>query len=169
MVGRATLTVLLALLLAALASSGAFAKASATYDYNASGIETGVPTGNTSQFAGTAIGPLGFAVWKASVPHDPLDVCGTTAIVSGGSFNLAGFNSVRLAGAFTGGSVTAPPGFCDSAGPLACANETLGIDGTLTINGMAAKFLGTLTHYNTVLGGSCVTYFATIRGHLSVG
>jgi hypothetical protein len=170
MLGRVTLTGLLALVVAALVSSGAFAKTLATYDYNATGIETGVPTGSTSPFAGTALGPSGFALWSTSVPHEPLNPCGTTAITPGGSFTLAGTRGVRLSGTFvSGGSVTAPAGFCDAGGNPPCVNETFTLNGLLTINGMGGTFVGTLTHFNAMLGGNCLTYFATISGHLSVG
>jgi hypothetical protein len=171
MLGKLVLVGLTALLAAAFATAGASGRLTGL-EFNASGIETGVPTGDTSPFAGAAIGPTGLAVWQASVPHGSLDVCGVTPIsgsasVPAGAFSLAGTRGVRLSGGFTGGSVTAPADFCSSGVP--CKNEPFAIDAHLTVNGMDAEFTGTLTHFNAMLPGGCVTYFATISGHLSVG
>ena len=140
-----------------------------SYSYNATGIETSIPVDNTSTFAGVAGGSSGFAVWSTSVPHAPLNACGTTAVLPGGSFSLTGTHGVRLAGAFTGGTVTAPAGFCGGSQPP-CQNESFAINGQLTFNGtLTGEFSGTLTHDSTMLFGSCVTYFATISAHLTVG
>ncbi len=171
MLRKLSLVGVMALFAATLASQGASGKMLATYDYNATGIETSVPTGNTSPFAGVAFGTGGFALWSAGVPHDSLDYCGATAIQAGGTFSLAPRRGIRLTGSFTGGSVTAPPGFCGSGGTPPCTNETFGVDGFLTLNGGAysGEFKGSLTHYSTMIGSNCVTYFATISGHLSAG
>jgi len=50
----------------------------------------------------------------------------------------------------------------------ACGNETFSINATLTINGQPAVITGSLNHFSTMILGSCVTYFATISGHLQV-
>jgi hypothetical protein len=171
MVRRLILTGLIATACAAVGSSVALARsAGPTYTYNASGVETGVPTDNTSPFAGAAVGTRGLALWNASVVHDPLDSCGSTAIQPGGSFTLSGTGGVHLAGSFTGGAVVAPAGFCGGGATPPCTNESFAIDAFLTLNGtLSGEFKGTLTHFSTILGGSCVTYFATISGRLTAG
>lgn len=166
MPNRLALAGLASVVMAALATSAALAKTLSTYDYTATGIETGVPTNNTSPFSGAAAGPSGLAVWSASVVHTPLDSCGVTTI-TGGPFSLTGTRGVKLAGTFTGGTVTAPAGYC--SGGLPCGNETFAIDGFLTINGsLTGEFKGSLNHFSTSILGNCVTYFATINGHLTV-
>ena len=156
--------------LAAFVASGASARASFTsYSFNATGIETSVPVNNVSTFSGAAVGTGGVAVWSGSVPHDALVSCGgptngVTNIEPGGSFSLTGTFGVRLNGSFTGGTVSAPAGCVVGA----CSNETFSIDASLTVNGQPASFTGSLNHYSTMILGSCVTYFATISGHLQV-
>ena len=164
--GGLALAGIASLVIAALASSAAQARALSTYDYNATGIETGVPTNNTSPFSGAAAGASGLGVWSASVVHTPLDSCEVTTI-TGGPFSLTGTRGVRLAGTFTGGTVTAPTGYC--SGGVPCGNETFAIDEFLTVNGtLTGEFKGSLNHFSTTILGSCVTYFATISGHLTV-
>jgi hypothetical protein len=170
MVRRLIRTGLIATVCVVFGSSAALAHTAATYSYNASGIETGVPTDNTSPFAGAAVGTRGLALWNASVVHDPLDSCGSTAIQPGGSFTLSGTGGVHLAGSFTGGAVVAPAGFCGGGTSPPCTNESFAINAFLTLNGtLSGEFKGTLTHLSTMLGGSCVTYFATISGRLTAG
>jgi hypothetical protein len=168
MLTRFTLVAIASLAAAALLSSAALGRALDLYDFAATGIETGVPSNNVSPFSGSATGTGGFAVWSASVSRTALDPCGTTTIL-GGPFSLAGTGGVRLTGTFdSGGTVTAPSGFC-SSGSAPCANETFSLNATLTLNGsLSGTFTGTLTHLSTKILGTCVTYFATISGHLSV-
>jgi hypothetical protein len=167
---RLVLAALVSTALAALVASGASARTAFTsYSFNATGVETSVPVNNVSTFSGGAVGTGGIATWSASVPHDPLVSCGgptngVTDIVPGGSFSLTGTLGVKLNGSFTGGTVTAPAG-CVSG---ACGNETFSINATLAINGQPAVITGSLNHFSTMILGSCVTYFATISGHLQV-
>jgi hypothetical protein len=165
---RFTVAAIASLAAAALLSSAAFGRALDLYDFSATGIETGVPANNVSSFSGTAVGTGGIARWSASVSRTALDPCGTTTIL-GGPFSLTGTGGVKLSGTFDpGGTVTAPGGFC-SSGSAPCANETFSINATLTLNGnLSGTFTGTLNHFSTRILGSCVTYFATINGHLSV-
>src|SRR5690242_7866560 len=112
MLTRFTLAVVASLTAAALLSSAAFGRALDLYDFSATGIETGVPSNNVSPFSGTAVGTGGFAIWSASVSRTALDPCATTTIL-GGPFSLTGSGGVKLTGTFnSGGTVTAPGGFC---------------------------------------------------------
>jgi len=156
----ALLGVTTSLALAAVAT----AAAADSDSYLASGIETSVPTNNTSTFSGFSVGSQGDgALWKASVVHDPLSSCpfgsGSSCAITGGTFSLTS-SAGAVAGTFTGGSVT----------PISqqepCGAQVYGVAGTLaTTNGNAA-FTATLTHYRALLFGRCITFFATINGSL---
>jgi hypothetical protein len=166
---RLALAGVLSLAIAALSVSAASARtAFSSYSFTATGVETGVPVDNVSPFSGAALGTGGVASWSASVPHQALNSCGVTQITTGGSFSLSGTSGVRLSGSFTGGTVTAPAGYCAAGQP--CGNETFAIDGLLTINGtLTGEFKGSLNHFSTMILGNCVTYFATISGRLTAG
>jgi hypothetical protein len=148
-------------------AAAAPAAAGLSDSYLASGIETSIPTNNTSTFSGVAVGSQGDgALWKASVVHDPLSACpfgsGSSCAITGGTFSLTGPAGAAL-GTFTGGSVT----------PISqqepCGMQLYGVAGTLaTTNGNAA-FNATLTHYRVFIFGRCITYFATISGSLHFG
>src|SRR4051812_45354315 len=94
----------------ALALAVASAAAGLSGGYVATGIETSIPTNNTSTFSGAAAGSEGDrALWRASVVHDPLSACpfgtGSSCGITGGTFTLAGSGG-SFVGSFTGGSVT---------------------------------------------------------------
>ncbi len=138
--------------------------------YSVSGIETGVPQGGVSPFAGVASSSRGPAVWSANVPHDPLDGCidagsgACSTIRAGGSFSLSGL-FLRVQGTFDDGGTIA----LVSGDPLNCGSRTsvYEIDGdvTLTRGGSGTeRFHATLTHYQAELLGSCIPYFATVTG-----
>src|SRR4051812_44758771 len=82
--------------------------------YQLGGIETAVPQGNVSPFAGFAVGSTGDrATWRASVQHDDLATCvgSGSCSITGGTFTLASNNGSRLDGTFWGGQLkptTAP-------------------------------------------------------------
>jgi hypothetical protein len=156
-------------LIGAFAIAAADPSGAATRDvspaYVVAGIETSIPTNNTSTFAGPALGSGGDpARWSASVVHQPLSDCpfgsGASCAVTGGQFSLASSNGAHVAGSFTNGTVTP---VSQQAG---CGKQTFTVTGTLANGGGAGSFAATLTHYRTLLFGTCITYFATITGSL---
>jgi hypothetical protein len=132
--------------------------------YALTGIETSVPTGNTSSFAGAAFSlSAGAATWSASVPHDPLTACTAPSstpcshIRAGGNFSIA-----SLTGAFiAGGTITLLSG-----SPITCTTTAVfDVKGGVAIDGDGTgTFHVRLTHYQTRLFGVCVPYFATVTG-----
>jgi hypothetical protein len=135
--------------------------------YTVAGIETSIPSNNTSAFAGAALGAGGDgAVWKASVVHQALSNCpfgsNSSCAITGGSFSLSSSDGAQLAGSFTSGSV-APV-----SQQTPCGNQSYGVTGTLATTSGPASFIATLTHYRTLLFGTCVTYLATITGSLKL-
>jgi hypothetical protein len=157
---------LLAAMVTALAPPGWATTKALSTGYAISGIETSFPTGNTSTFAGGAIGSGGdLATWNASVVHQSLSNCpfgsGTSCTISGGTFALDG-SAGQLAGTFSGGTVTPltqQPG---------CGTQSFAVGGTLTTTNGPGTFTATLTHYRTLLFGRCLPYFATITGSLKL-
>jgi hypothetical protein len=156
----AGLTVVLALV-----GAGEAAAAARTISptYAVAGIETSIPTNNTSTFGGSALGSSGdVALWKASVVHQPLSACpfgsGSSCAITGGSFALTSATGSKLTGSFTRGIVT------PVTQQAPCGKQTFGLAGTLATTSGPATFTGRLTHYRTLLFGTCVTYFATISG-----
>jgi hypothetical protein len=148
-------------------SAVAPAAAALSNSYLASGIETSIPTNNTSTFSGLAVGSQGDgALWKASVVHDPLSACpfdsGSSCAITGGTFSLTS-SAGAVAGSFTEGAVT----------PISqqqpCGQQVYGVAGSLVTTNGAATFTGTLTHYRAFIFGRCITYFATISGSLQFG
>jgi hypothetical protein len=129
--------------------------------YSVSGIETGVPQNETSPFAGTASSlSAGPAVWSASVMHTDLSGCTTTSEscdITGGTFKLSGLLGT-ITGTFTGGSITPEQNI------VGCTNVRYDVSGQVTTNRGGAFFDVVLTHYQTLLFGQCVTYFATVSG-----
>ncbi len=145
------------------AGKGAAGTRSISATYAVAGIETSIPTNNTSTFAGSGLGSNGdAAVWKASVVHAPLSACpfgsGSSCAITGGSFALTSSTGSQLTGSFTGGTVT------PVAQQTPCGKQTFDIAGTLATTNGPAAFAGRLTHYRTLLFGTCITYFATITG-----
>jgi hypothetical protein len=131
--------------------------------YTVAGIETSIPTNNTSTFAGSALGSsLDTALWRASVVHDPLSGCpfgsGTSCTITGGSFSLTSSSGAQISGAFVGGTIT------PVAQQAPCGKQVFAVTGTLDTTSGLAAFAATLTHYRALLFGTCITYFATITG-----
>jgi hypothetical protein len=163
-----SVTGLAALLAAAVVGAGGAATRSVSASYSAVGVETSIPTSNTSPFAGTAIGSSGdAAVWTASVVHQPLSACpfgsGASCAITGGSFSLTSSSIAHVTGSFTGGTVT------PVTQQAPCGKQVFAVDGTLSTTSGAASLTATLTHYRTSILGTCVIYFATISGSLKVG
>ena len=132
--------------------------------YGLTGIETSVPTGDTSSFAGAAFSlTAGAATWTASVPHDPLTACTAPSssacsyIRAGGSFAIA-----SLAGSFVAGGTIR----LVSGSPITCTSTAVfDVRGGVAINGGGTgTFHIRLTHYQTKLFGLCIPYFATVSG-----
>ncbi len=143
------------------------AAAAVSSSYLASGIESSVPTNNTSTFSGLAVGSQGDgALWRASVVHEPLSGCpfnsGSSCAITGGTFSLTS-SAGAVAGTFTGGAVT----------PISqqepCGQQVYGVAGALATTNGPATFTGTLTHYRAFVFGRCLTFFATISGSLQFG
>jgi len=154
-----------AMLMVAATASNAGAATGFSSVYVVAGVETSIPTNNTSTFAGGALGSGGdSAVWKASVAHAALSSCpfGTNAscAITGGSFSLKSSNGAQLAGSFTGGSVT------PISQQTPCGKQVFGVSGALATTSGPATFTATLTHFRTFLFGTCVAYFATVTGSL---
>jgi hypothetical protein len=154
-----------AVLMAAATASSAGAATGLSSVYVVAGVETSIPTNNTSTFAGGALGSSGdSAFWHASITHAALSSCpfGSTAscAITGGSFALTSSDGAQLAGSFTGGSVT------PISQQTPCGKQVFGVSGALATTSGPATFTATLTHYRTFLFGTCVTYFATVTGSL---
>jgi hypothetical protein len=131
--------------------------------YAVAGIETSIPTNNTSTFAGSALGSsFDTAAWKASVVHDALSNCpfgsSTSCAITGGSFSLTSSSGAQVSGAFTEGAIT------PVSQQTPCGKQILTVAGRLTTTNGPASFAATLTHYRTFIFGTCVTYFATVTG-----
>jgi hypothetical protein len=147
----------------AVAATPASARAATVPHFAVSGIETGVPQNETSPFAGTAFSPsAGAAVWSASVVHTDLSGCMTTdpghaCLITGGTFTLKSLFG-KITGTFSGGTITPEQ---DISG---CQNEKYDVSGAVSTNRGPAQFDVVLTHYQTMLLGRCVTYFATVTG-----
>ena len=161
----ALMSVTATLMLAATTVSSAGAASGLSSVYVVAGVETSIPTNNTSTFAGGALGSGGdSAFWQASVAHAALSSCpfGSSAscAITGGSFSLTSSNGAQLAGSFTGGSVT------PISQQTPCGKQVFGVSGALATTSGPATFTAILTHYRTILFGTCVTYFATVTGSL---
>jgi hypothetical protein len=155
--------------LAALAAPAA-AAAAQTYSDTISGYEY-YATSTEGRFAGTASGALP-GTWNADVRHTALCLsCGTTATITGGSFQLATvLNAIPslVTGTFVGGTVQV-----QNAGSN-CSNQTFLVNGLLGSVGPSYSgsgsglFSATLTHYRHSVFGVCVTYAASVAGTLSL-
>jgi hypothetical protein len=143
---------------ALVAASAAIAAPSPSYQVG--GIETGVPQGGVSPFAGMATGSTGDrAFWQASVVHVPLAGCASCAI-TGGTFSLTSNNGSRISGTFTGGAISVAS---EAAG---CGQQQYAVTGSLSTTAGAMDFTGTLTHYRLMFRGTCRTLLATVQGTL---
>jgi len=157
----------LAAIVAAVAVPGVGAAGAISSKYSVSGLETSIPTNNTSKFAGGAVGSGGdAAVWKASVVHQGLSNCpfgsNTNCQITGGTFALTSSDGGTLAGTFVQGQVT------PRSQQAGCGRQVFGVIGTVATNQGPATFRATLTHYRTSLFGTCVPYFATITGSVQL-
>jgi hypothetical protein len=151
----------------AVAVPGAAAATGLSSTYVVAGIETSIPTNSTSTFAGAAVGSGGdAAVWKAGVVHQALSNCpfgsNTSCAVTGGAFSLTSSSGAQLAGSFTGGSVT------PVSQKTPCGKQIFAVGGALATASGPASFTAKLTHYRTLLFGTCITYFATITGSVQL-
>lgn len=147
----------------AVSASGAAAASGVSARYAVAGIETSIPTNNTSTFKGGAIGSGGdVAIWNAGVVHQALSNCpfgsNTSCAITGGVFSLTSSSGARLTGSFTGGLVT------PVSQQTPCGKQVFGVTGALATTSGPGSFTATLTHYRTLLFGTCITYFATITG-----
>jgi hypothetical protein len=140
------------------------AQASSLPTYALTGIETSVPTGDTSSFAGAAFSlTAGAATWSAKVPHTSLSGCTIvtgnpcSSILDGGSFTLGSLTGTFVAG----GTITLVSG-----SPVNCTSTaTFDVRGSVAVNGGGTgTFHVRLTHYQTKLFGLCIPYFATVTG-----
>jgi hypothetical protein len=161
---------LLVLAFAALALLVPVSAAAGAYSDTVRGAEY-FATSTDGKFAGTASGALPGS-WNADVQHTALCLsCSPTATVTGGSFSLVtrlnGWPNV-VSGRFSGGYVQVTnPG-------LNCTNQAFTVHGVLS--GVHSLFGGNgggvfdvqLTHYRTLLFGSCITYGATVAGTLGL-
>jgi len=154
---------LVAVVVALIVSPGASAASGISSAYAVSGIETSIPTNNTSTFGGTAFGSGGdAALWQASVQHQALSHCpfgtSTSCAITGGSFSLSSFDGAKLAGTFVNGAVTP---VSQQAG---CGKQVFAVTGSLATTAGPAAFAARLTHYRVSIFGTCIPYFATITG-----
>ncbi|HEU5476476.1 MAG TPA: hypothetical protein VFU64_01450 [Gaiellaceae bacterium] len=141
--------------------------AATTPTYALSGVETGLPQPaggdeSTSSFAGTAFSwSAGFATWTAHVTHHSLAACASLgdSCITGGDFSLTGASTIS--GQFESGSITLVSG-----SPVTCTSTTVyRVAGVVDLDGGGtATFTARLTHYQVKLFGSCVPYFATVKG-----
>ena len=136
--------------------------------YKVSGAEYSA-TSTEGKFSGYATGSAGdTALWNADVKHAVLSsgcISGPPgcAIVPGGSIALATSGGDRVAGSFTGGSITLVR---QAAG---CGRQIFHIVGQLTTNAGTATFDVALTHYRVSIFGACVTYSATVGSDVGDG
>lgn len=160
--------ILLTLSLAATALVfAAAASAAPSPVYQVGGIETAVPQGNVSPFAGLAVGSTGDrATWRASVSHADLATCtaGGACPITGGTFTLTSNNGSRLDGTFMGGQLAL------TTAPAACGLQQFAVTASVwMVAGPPLEFNGTLTHYRLPFRGQCRTIAATVQGTLTQG
>lgn len=145
----------------------AVASAAPSPVYQLGGIETAVPQGNVSPFAGLALGSTGDrATWQASVEHDALSNCatpGTACAITGGTFSLTSNNGTQLAGTFMSGAIT-----LSSQAP-GCGRQVFAVTAAAWTDTGPQDFAGVLTHYRFPFRGQCRTIVATVQGTLSQG
>jgi hypothetical protein len=126
------------------------------------GIEI-VPQDTQGTFSGYTTGYL-TGGWLATVDHTPLQ---PNATITGGSFTLitrqGGFDH-PLTARFTTGTIT------NTNSGSNCTNQTFRVSGTLAHldRYRSGRFSVTLTHYRHSILGSCIDYFATVKGILTL-
>jgi hypothetical protein len=140
--------------------------AAASFTDTVAGIETAFfevsPGVEVSRFDGFAVGDRP-GRFSAIVTHAPLATGG--AILDDGDdgdFKLVNRRGLLVTGEFTGGAVSAV-----SAEP-GCGKQVYDVDADLDVmmgsNAGTAHVDALLTHLRTRLFGTCITYFATIKG-----
>jgi hypothetical protein len=140
--------------LAAVALVLGVAPASAATTYQLVGLEINP---SPATFVGTLVDRPG--TWRATILHAPLNTTpgGTTAI-TGGSFSITTFSPYAVvAGAITGGQLTAGP--VQVVSPFSCT-QRFAVVGSLT----AGSFAGVLMHYGFPSSGKCIAFAATFAG-----
>jgi hypothetical protein len=126
------------------------------------GIEI-LPEHTQGTFSGYTTGYL-TGGWLATVDHTPLQ---PNATITGGSFTLitrkGGFDH-PLTARFTTGTIT------NTNSGRNCTNQTFRVNGTLAhlVGFRSGRFSVTLTHYRHSILGSCINYFATVKGTLTL-
>lgn len=142
--------------------------AAATYSDAFSGAEIAA-TATQGSFVGTTSLPLSGS-WEAVVDHTPLK---PNATITGGTFKeAASLNGqpVGIVGTFNPGGritlVSATTGCTNQQYAISDALKVSVTTGGSTVPGTAA-LQGVLTHYRTLLFGSCLTYSATVVGTVS--
>jgi len=152
------LSVMLALALA-VGSAATAAASPNSYPDTVVGIETALPQGNTSTFAGFAFGQLP-GPWTASVSYTSVP-----GAIIGGSFALktSRFGVVKGLFGATGGTIallrsSSGGGFCTQTYEVA---DTLSLGAPTTGSG---TFDVILTHYGFVVADGCQVFFATVYG-----
>jgi hypothetical protein len=126
------------------------------------GIEI-LPEHTQGTFSGYTTGYL-TGGWLATVDHTPLQ---PNATITGGTFTLVtphgGFDH-PLTARFTTGTIT------NTNSGSNCTNQTFHVNGILAhLDGYrSGRFSVTLTHYRHPILGSCLNYFATVKGNLTL-
>jgi hypothetical protein len=148
------------LVVAVLATQAAAVAATTSVTYSVSGFET-YASSTHGIFTGSAWMSDDLGTWYASVYHSAFDSTGNAAI-TGGTFSLNGYRR-DASGTFASGSVrlrAADPG---------CGRQWYDVNGSLTlIGGGSAQMMATLTHYRYSVFGFCLTYSATVSGHVEL-
>jgi hypothetical protein len=146
--------------------TGAAADVSNTYSVN--GVEV-YATSTQGNFLGAGEGSSGdYAIWYATVIHQPLDVscyssAGPGCAVTGGSFYLSATIGDTITGTFAGGSITLV------AQATGCGNQEFHVVGALTTSHGAGTFDVALDHHRVSIFGRCVTYAATVGADAAAG
>jgi hypothetical protein len=115
-------------------------------------------TATAGKFAGAATGRSP-GTWQATVVHEPITAAPTAPITSG-SFQL--YSHTKITGHFVDGAVRR------LNTPTTCADERFDVRGDLALDGGGTgQFTVLLTHLRTTVGARCVTYAATVGGHVN--
>lgn len=147
--------------------NASMALAATAYNDTISGAEY-YATSTLGAFAGTANGDLP-GTFDTQVEHTPLS---STATITGGSFTL--YTAISGEPAFVTGTFASGTVAQVDKNTKACRDQHYAVNGTLQnvgVNGSGSgtgTFSATLTHYRLRIGQSCITYFATITGSVSL-
>ena len=138
-----------ALMTAVALAAATAASAAVSPSYQLGGIAFG------SSFFGTGVGSTGDrASWQAN--NVTFGAAGAT-----GTFALRSNNGSQAAGTFTGGTLTvmtAAPG---------CGRQTLALNATLTVDGVASTLTGTVNAFRVFFGGQCRTLLSMVNASLA--